>query len=328
MRGLPLLAAFLCACSPAYVFQAWRGHHRLVSRQKPIDAVLADPSTPPALADKLRLVKEVRAFAFDRLGIPPTPNYSTYVPVEGPAVTYAVSAARRTRLEPKTWWFPVIGRVPYKGYFRRDDAERDRAELERKGWDAIVSGVAAYSTLRWSRDPVVSSMLDGSPGEIAETLLHELTHTFVFFKGQVDFDEALATFVGRDAAEDFLSARFGPASAELAEHRRRAEDEARRAAAFDELYRELEALYGSARPDAEKLAAREAVFSRYRPRVEARVLNNAVVLAERRYDYDLSEFREARRRCGGDWRRTLERLRDLDARRPREALRAWLRRPA
>ncbi|MBI4348718.1 MAG: aminopeptidase [Elusimicrobia bacterium] len=321
------LAVALSGCSPVYVFKAWRGHARLLSSRRPIERVLADPATPEPLREKLRVVLDARRFAFETVGIPPTDNYTEYAAVKGPAVTWVVSASRRTRFEAKRWWFPFVGRVPYKGHFERSDAEAERAALERDDWDAACGGVSAYSTLRWLRDPVLSTMLESGPGETAELLLHELSHAAVFFKGQVDFNEAFATYVGETAGAEFLASRFGTESAELAEYRRALGERAAKAKTVDALYDELAALYGGPGSDAEKLEARKKVFERYREPLGLATLNNAVVLAHRRYRYDLSDFATARRRTGGDWRKWLAEMKSLDPKDPRADLKRRLATP-
>lgn len=325
MRAWLACAALLTtACSPVYVYKAWRGQSRILSARRPIQRVLEDPATTPALKEKLRLVLDARRYAFETVGIPETDNYSDYAAVEGPAASWVVSASKRTRLEPKTWWFPFVGKVPYKGYFDRRDAEAERDALERRDWDAYFGGVSAYSTLRWFRDPVLSTMLAQPPGEQAELILHELTHTAVFHKGQVDFNETLATFVGETAGQAFLAARFGEDSLEVADYRRGLAERELRAKTVDELFGELDALYRGAGADAEKLRLRAAVFERYQARLRLKTLNNAVVLAHRRYRCDLSDFRRALEKAGGDWRKFLEEMRALDRRRPREDLKRRL----
>ncbi len=312
------------ACSPVYVYKAWRGQAHILSARRPIEKVLADPATDAKTRAKLKLVLDLRRYAFETVGIPATGNYSEYAAVDGPAVSWVVSGARRTRLESKLWWFPFVGRVPYKGFFDRADAQRETEALERDGWDAFYGGVTAYSTLRWFRDPVLSTMLEQPEGALAEVLLHELTHTAIFLKGQADFNEALATYVGETACERFLVSKFGADSHELLEYRRGLADQEARSKALGELYAELEALYLGPGTDAEKLEKRRPLFERYEKLLGLKKLNNAVVLAQRRYRHDLSDFKRAHEKAGDDWRKFLEAMKALDPRRPREDLKRRL----
>ena len=320
-----LLMVGACACSPVYVAKAAAGHAGLLWRSRAMDSALGDPATPAALKDKLRLALEIRSFAFDVMGLRRTRAYASVTPVRG-AVTYVVSACPRTRLEPYEWWFPFLGKVPYKGYFREADALAEKRRLEDRGWDARVGGVAAYKTPLWLADPLPSSVLDYAPGDLAELLIHELTHGTVWFADRVDFDEAAASFVGRGGAEDFLERRFGPGSAELKDFRAGLARQDALAAAMDEVYRRLDELYRGGATEAEKLARREEVFAWGRGRLSSaglplgEPLNNAAVLAHRLYRRDFSAFAALHERCGRDWKRTLAALRALDPKDPFAAL--------
>jgi predicted aminopeptidase len=237
-----------------------------------------------------------------------------------------VSACPRTSLESYQWWFPFVGKVPYKGYFRKADAVREMGRFESRGFDATVGGVAAYKTPLWFADPLPSNVLDYPPGDLAELLIHEFTHGTVWFKGHVDFDEAVATFVGEEGAADFLAQRFGSDSQELKDYRQGLVRERESNAAMDELYQRLKTLYGSPAAEAEKLARREEVFAWGRQRLAeigqpmSGPLNNATVLAQRLYTYDLGAFHSLHERCGRDWKKTVAALKGLDRRDPFGAL--------
>jgi len=320
-----VVSVLFSACSPVYVTKAAAGHASLVWHSRSMTAALRDPSTPEDLKAKIKLALEVREFAFQRMALRQSRDFSTYTPVHG-AVTYVVSACPRTRLEAYQWWFPFVGQVPYKGYFRKADAERERRRFEGRGFDARVGGVAAYKTPLWFADPLPSNVLDYPTGELAELLIHEFTHGTVWFKDRVDFDEAAATFVGQEGAADFLAQRFGRDSRELMDYRKGLERERQSAAAMDELYQRLADLYRSPAAEAEKLARREEVFAWGRQRLEAigqplsEPLNNATVLAHRLYTCDLSAFRALHERCGRDWGKTVAALKALDRRDPFGAL--------
>ncbi|MCX5794127.1 MAG: aminopeptidase [Elusimicrobia bacterium] len=320
-----LLAVALCGCSPVYVTKAAAGHASLLWHSRSMAAALRDPATPEDLKAGLKLALEVREFAFQRMGLKPSRDFSTYTPVHG-AVTYVVSACPRTSLEAYQWWFPFVGKVPYKGYFRKDDALREMKSFEDNGFDARVGGVAAYKTPLWFTDPLPSNVLDYPPGDLAELLIHELTHGTVWFKDRVDFDEAAATFVGQEGAADFLTLRFGADSAQLREYRAGLARGREFAVAMDELYQRLGALYRGPATDQEKLARREEIFAWGRKRLEemgqplSEPLNNAAVLAHRLYNYDLSGFRALHERCGRDWKKTVAALKALDRSDPLGAL--------
>ncbi|MDE2491941.1 MAG: aminopeptidase [Elusimicrobia bacterium] len=327
-RALPLLLlAALCACSPAYVARSAAGEAGLLWRRRSIAKTLADPRTPPDLRAKLALVPEIRRFAFERLALRRSSDYATWTPVQGPALTWLVSASDRLRLRAKSFRFPLIGAFPYQGWFRRDLAERQAAELERRGYDAAVTGASAYNAPLVS-DPLPSTLLEYDDGELAQILIHELTHGTVWFKGRDDFDEAVAMWVGARGTAQFLAERFGADSPQMKEWRADEAEGARRDALYRELKGRLAALYAGSGTDAEKLERRRAVFDWARAQAKARglaplpePLNNAVVLAHELYAPNFAPFDALFDKNGRDWKRTIAALKALDPRDPFAALR-------
>ncbi len=314
------LSLLLTACSPSYVLKAAAGHGSLLLHRRSIAKGLKDPKTPEPLKVKLRLVQDVRAFAFDSMGLSKSRDYSTYTPVEGP-VTFIVSGSSKTSLTPYLWRFPVIGSFPYKGYFKKADALGEAESLRARGFDACVSGAAAYNTPLWVSDPVPTAVLEDEAGAVASLILHELTHGTVSFKDQTRFDEALAGFVGDQGAEDFFKSRGERSQDDLeALYGERRRIRAFRAA-IDEVYRQLDALYRGPESEEEKLFRREALFALGRQRLkdsgfDLGPLDNAVILAHRLYHEDLSDFKTAYDRHGGDWQKLIAFFRSLDAKRP------------
>jgi predicted aminopeptidase len=328
--GLPLLlAAALAACSPVYAVRSAAGEAGLIWRRRSIARTLSDPKTSPELRAKLELVTAVRAFAFDRLSLKRTRDYSTWTPVKGPALTWLVSASPRTRLQELPFHFPLVGSFPYKGWFRQDLAKKEAAALERKGLDAAVSGAIDYNAPLPVSDPVPSTVLTLPDGDLAETLIHELTHGTVYYKNQTDFDEAVAQWAGARGAEIFLTERFGADSPAMKDWRGGKAEDARRDALYKDLRARLEALYAAPKSDAEKLKERETVFAWARAQAKARglsplpePLNNAVVLAHDLYAPDFAPFDALLKKNGGDWAKTIAALKTLDRRDPYASLRA------
>ncbi|MFI5345298.1 MAG: aminopeptidase [Elusimicrobiota bacterium] len=323
----PLLAlALLSACSPVYVARSAAGHAGLLWRRRSIAATAADPATSPEQKAKLELALEIREFAFKRLALTRSHAYETWTPVKG-AVTWLVSASDRTKLNSHQFRFPLIGSFPYKGHFRRDLAEAEAASLETKGYDSTVSGAGAYKTPLPIADPLPSTVLNAGEGDLAETLIHELTHGTVYFKNQTDFDEALATWAGVRGAEDFLAERFGPDSTQMKAWRDGVSMEAKREKIYGDLREKLAALYDGPGTDAEKLEKRLDVFEWARAEAKSRglaplrePLNNAVVLAHALYAPDFSPFDALFEKNGRDWPRTIAALKALDRKDPFAAL--------
>jgi predicted aminopeptidase len=190
------------------------GQLNIVWNAKPVEEFLADPAFPDSLKSQLRLINDIRKFAIDSLGLKDTENYKTMYDQKGEEIMWVVLAAERFQLKPKEWKFPVIGSVPYKGFFNRDRAFELKKELEAQGYDVIVRNPGGWSTLGWFTDPILSKMLSRSEGDLANLIIHEMSHATIFVKDSVDFNENLATFIGDRGAEQFLIHKYGITSKE------------------------------------------------------------------------------------------------------------------
>ena len=314
LRAAGLLALLAPAAGCYYVNQA-KGQFDIILNSRPIEEVYADPGLPEIRARKLDLVLASRRFAEERLGLKPSRNYTTYFDTGRRAVTYVVSACRPDAFVPYTWWFPIVGSLPYKGFFDRAGAEAEAEALRADGWDVSMGESAAYSTLGWFRDPVFSSMLSMSDASLASTVIHELVHGTVYVSGQADFNESLASFVGRRGALQLIEERHGRGSPQAEEARARFGDETLFDEFIGDLYVRLSSLYASERPREEKLAAREEIFAGAREELKALAprfrtasfrrlqdleLNNAVIVAQHRYGR-YNQFRRVFGRVRNSW---------------------------
>ena len=210
LAGLGALTLLVGCETCSYYRQAVVGQYRIVAHRRPIDQVLADAQTSVSLKDKLRLVLRLREFAETDLKLPANGHYLRYADVGRRYVVWNVHAAPPFSLDPKSWWYPVVGSLEYRGYFSERDARRYAGKLERKGFDVYVEGVEAYSTLGWFRDPVLSTFIHYEEALLAETLFHELAHQKLFVGGDTDFDEAFATAVGQEGARRWLETTGKP----------------------------------------------------------------------------------------------------------------------
>jgi predicted aminopeptidase len=206
----------------SYYQQAVTGQCRILAQRKPISEVLADPKASEALKHKLRLVQEIREFAHKELNLPIDGHYQKYVDLHRDYVVWNVHAAPEFSLEPKSWWYPVVGTAKYRGYFSEKDARKYAAGLEQQHLDVYVSGVEAYSTLGWFQDPVLNTFIRHSDTDLAETLFHELAHQRLFVNGDTDFSEAFATSVAQEAMRRWMASKGNAAEYEkyMAENRR------------------------------------------------------------------------------------------------------------
>jgi predicted aminopeptidase len=321
--ALPVLAAgLLTACSPGYVLRAAWEEAKILERRQPIARIAADPETDWETRDRLLLVLQARAFAADSLGLAAGNSYTLFSRVDSDTLVMVLSAAYPDRLQGYTWWFPIVGRVPYKGFFDPRDAERAAAALEARGFDTYLRPSAAFSTLGWFNDPLLSTLLRYDRVSLANTVIHEIFHNTFWAPGQVAFNESLASFVGARGAIELFCGRDGEQAESCLQARASWEDDLVFGAFMQGLVEEVEALYAREDLDtAGKLAARGLLFAgaqrrfadEVRPRLGVNTygsftrdpLNNATLIARRIYYRRLDLFEEVHRAHGGDFRAAL-----------------------
>ena len=182
---------------------------RILWNRKPIDDVLARKDLPADTRTKLETVLAVRKFAADKLGENVGGAYETIAPVDQNAIVYVVMAAPRDSLVPYTWWFPIVGRVPYRGYFDKSDALAEAASLEAQGLDTMVRPSIAFSSLGFFSDPLLTNLLKLDRVELAGVLIHELFHRTYYLASDAMFDESAANYVGSAGAVAFFAATDG-----------------------------------------------------------------------------------------------------------------------
>lgn len=198
----------------SFYAQAIRGQYQIFAHEKPIEKLIDDPKTPERLRSRFELVQHLRGFAQSDLHLPVDGHYRKYVDLHRPYVVWNVEAAPEFSMEPKTWWYPLVGSLEYRGYFFRPIATNYAGYLRRKGYDVTVGGVEAYSTLGWFKDPLLNTFLSNPDSELAEIIFHELAHQRVFARGDTDFNEAFATTVGQEGARRWLKAKGDTAALE------------------------------------------------------------------------------------------------------------------
>ena len=210
---LILVAAFLAGCqSVGYYSQAVSGQMEMLAHQKPLAELIKSPNTQPDLKGKFELVLALRQFAETNLNLPVGKHFLRYVDLHRSHVVWNVYAAPEFSLEPKSWWFPVVGSVTYRGYFSEAAANDYAAGIRRKGFDVFVGGVDAYSTLGWFNDPVLNTFIGDSESRVASLIFHELAHQRLFISGDTEFNEAFATAVAEEGLRRWLLEKNDPAA--------------------------------------------------------------------------------------------------------------------
>ncbi len=318
---LPLaLLAFSCSgCSPIYVARAGWTEAKILMGRRPLSEVIQDPATDGETRHKLLLTRQARAFAIHMMGLDAGDSYTTFTRVDDKVLAWIVSAAYPDRLESKSWWFPIVGRVPYRGYASRGAAEKAERKLAEEGFDTYLRPTSAFSTLGWFSDPLLSTLLDYDDVALVETVLHELSHNHLWVPNHTRFNESYATFVGRvGAIRFFCGPGETPSDPENCQRARTRWAEYQAFSSFlDVFVEELQAVYGRADlTTPEKVQAREDLFVETRQRYahlaptpgELRIvlnflgapLNNAILMGRMRYFHRLSHFQALLEARGGD----------------------------
>lgn len=325
---LGLLAA-LAAGEGCYYGHLAVGQTRLLAAREPMDEVLDRPDLDPEVRHRLKLVGEAKRFAAE-LGLEVGKQYTSYVDWPGDRVVTTVVATQPGSVEAAGFRFPLVGRVPYKGFFDEERAEREAESLRAEGMDVCIAAVPAYSTLGWLADPVTTPMLQTSDGRLVQTVIHELVHATVYAKSQPDFNEGVASFIGEEASVLFFAARDRalpppPGEPTGAERQRaRVEDDRTISTALLRTRQRIADLYG------EKAAAPERETRRHTLEEEARAeiaalplttrdaprlaefvrLNDACLALRGTYRGDTPKLADLLEALEGDLRAFIQRLRE------------------
>ena len=321
---LAVMLALVLTPLGRYILRAGYEEARILLRRRPIGDVIADSTVAAAVRDRLRLVASARDFAADSLGLDAGESFTTFAQLDRDTLVLVLSAARRDRLEAYRWWFPLVGRLPYKGYFDLDQARRERDRFQDRGFDTYLRPASAFSTLGWFNDPLLSTTVRADTTWLVNTVIHELSHNTLFVPGNAEFNESFASFIGARGAEAFFRARGSPAASERVvsdwyDDQVLGAFWERTAATIDSAYAEW--------PDdsAARVTARDTVYARARqllvdsvgPRLnrypreylERLQLDNAALLARRVYARRLDLFDSVFVRQGRDVRRAIDVIR-------------------
>jgi len=292
--------------------QAARGQFEVMRKREPIAEVIDADETPPDLAARLRLIEQARQFSIDELGLPDNGSYRSFADLERDYALWNVVAAPELSLEPKQWCYPIVGCVSYRGYFSEARAERLGLELGQDGYDVLVGGVAAYSTLGRFDDPILNTMMHWDDVDLVAVMFHELAHQVVYIKDDSGFNESFATAVEEFGIERWLQQRGEPAQVKQYYERRGLQRKLMQlvAAARDD----LEVIYESSASDqVQRLQKQERLqelsvealgaysgAQRVAPGWWRDDLNNARLASMTLYHGLLPAFRALLEQCAGD----------------------------
>jgi predicted aminopeptidase len=318
------VAYLVLAPTGRYLLRAAWEEGKILARREPITELVADSATPPALRAKLNLVLAARAFARDSLGLSTGQSFTTFSRLDRDTLVLVLSGAYRDQLKPYTWWFPVVGRVPYKGFFDFGQAHASERDLTERGFDAHLGAASAFSTLGWFNDPLLPTTLRADSLTLANTVIHELTHNTYYAPGGAVFNESFANFVGSRGAERFFASRGQDAAA--AEVVARWQDEKVLGRFWADLYARVDSAFKAhpgddARQVAERIAVRDSLFGEAKNKlvqelgpqlktisvraIERVRFDNAILMSRRVYLTDLDAFDAVLATYGGDLKRAV-----------------------
>ncbi len=309
----------------AYGARQGYGQVKIVWNAKPIEEFMNNPQFPDSLKNKLRLIEEIRKYAIDSLGLKDTKNYKTIYDQQGEEIMWVVQACEPFELKHKVWDFPVVGAMPYKGFFEKQKAIDLRTQLEAEGLDVSIRNPGGWSTLGWFTDPILSNMLKRNEGDLASLIIHEMVHATVFIKDDVDFNENLASFVGDTAAYYFLASRYGKDSQQFVQYVQEDQDYRKYSRHILKGTRLLDSLYKSLLPYESlesKKQKKDAMISKimnsadtlslFKPRnanPRSRLPNNTYFMSYHLYQAKQDNFKdELNDNFGGDLRRYIKHL--------------------
>jgi predicted aminopeptidase len=309
LGALVILALAFLVVTPIgrYLLRAGWEEGKILQARQPIAELVAGGALPPGQRRKLELVLEARAYAQDSLGLDAKKSFTTFTQLRSDTLVLVLSGTYPDQLKQKTWWFPIVGSVPYKGYFDVGQARRAASDLRKDGFDVYLRPASAFSTLGWFNDPVVSTTLRSDSIDLVNTVIHELTHNTYYAPGGATFNESFANFVGARGSAAFFRAHGSPAAADEADARW--SDDRQMARFWGALYKRVDSAFKAHPGDADRarrIAVRDTIYRAARdtlihvlgPRLrvigpqalERMRIDNAAVMARRVYLTDVDLF--------------------------------------
>ena len=346
VAGLVLLISLSgCGVDWGYISAAAAGQIDILRKSVPISQAAENAALTSEQRSKLNLIRDARVYADEIIGLNTENNYTLFYDSDGEPVAFNVSACRKDAFEPRSWTFPIVGTVPYLGFFDRQAADAKYNELVAEQLDVFMYEIDAYSGLWYFPTVVLSPVLERSEIDLVESVFHELLHSTIWRTNDVTFNESLATFVGRTAAIEYLALRY-PEQPELVQYAiEQFEDVDRFSDFILTVFNELDDFYSSDLPSETKIADREATYQAGRDRFAADVqplmnhpdmyawvrdlpTNNAWLLGVQRYNLDLDVFQDVFTATSEDWPACLELFHAAAAERnPYTYLQTWLAAP-
>lgn len=336
--GLVLLAVMMCSgcATVSYLWHSASGHLNILQAAKPLETWINDPSTPEPLRERLILARKMRLFAVDVLHLPDNPSYRRFADLHRAAAVWNVAAAPELSLQLKTWCFPVVGCVAYRGYYDESRAQAEALSLQKDGDEVTVYPVPAYSTLGMTNwlggDPLLNTFIQWPEAQLARLIFHELAHQEVYVAGDTEFNESFATSVEELGADRWLGTT--DAKAARAEYERMESRREQFHALLMRTREELETIYRSNEPVESKRQLKTQAMQGLRDRYQVlrdgewnrwsgydrfiAQANNASLGMQAAYTRWVPSFKELFRQQGADFARFYGAVKVLAEQSPKE----------
>ncbi|MBD3419894.1 MAG: hypothetical protein GF398_07240 [Chitinivibrionales bacterium] len=298
-------------------------------RAVPVEKLVNDTTVNDSIVSFLTLTDSIRTYAREALGLSLNKNFTTFIETDKRAIVTVVTACAADTFRQHTWWYPIVGSMPYKGFYRADDAFAEAEKLNREGLDVAVRPAGAFSTLGFFRDPLYSYMTRYSRYRLASMIIHEQVHATLFLKSRADFNEAMAVFIGDQAALGYIRRSHGESSGQFELAKRRHQDEQTYVDLLLGLYSELDSIYSLNIPTDSILNLKRNAITDFKGRYEAhydslfatqryrgiagRTINNAMLCELKTYHHDVSIFAKLYRHFHSDMPRMIEFLKSIPA---------------
>jgi predicted aminopeptidase len=302
-----------------YLLQQGKGQLTIIFNTQPIEKALHSNDINEEQKQKILLIQEIKTYAEENFSFTRTNNYSSFYDQKGKPILWMLTACEPYSFDEKQWRFPMIGEVSYKGYFSYKLAQDEALQLKMQHYDVDVGKVSAWSTLGILSDPILSSMLNNNVGELAELIIHELTHATVYLASNVDFNENLASFVGQKGAIEFIKYKYGENSKEMATYAQEKKDEEALKSFILKKKTELETFYRQLKQgisEKDKLAHKKSkiddiinelyLLDIYDWKIKVRIANkirvsgNAFFMSYKRYNAQYQEIDASFKKCNGN----------------------------
>lgn len=312
----------LSGCSNiSYYSQAMGGQWEIYSASQPIEHIIDNPDTLPALKQQLIDILKIRAFATETLHLPENDSYTYYADLKRSYVVWSVFASPKFSFQPYQWCFPILGCVSYRGYFAEASAQTLATELRIQGFDVYVAGVPAYSTLGWFSDPVLNTMLFWPKTQIIGLIFHELAHQEIYIKDDTPFNEAFARTVEYVGVERWLAQHSSPEA--VLQYQQSQQQYLEFISLVLTARNQLQVLYQKPLSEKKMLAVKKRIFKTLRTDIKTRWkgydawiskdFNNAKLLSVATYQDYVPAFKKLLHQVNGDLKKFYQKVAELGA---------------